>query len=406
MIPIEKPYLLVLFSVPFYVGADERLYIDPLWAKDLVEHTRYLKRLTLVAPAVDKPLPSGFVAIDDIAALHDVRCVALPPGGSYVKALLQLPRVLSILWRECGRASLVHSAVAGWPFPEAWVLAPILGLRRRPHYINVESASWRLPPGHSAGLVRRFRARVTERLNRWCVEAAELSTFSHEGYRRSLLRRGTERGHVVEASWIDDDNILGPDELGSALRRRDGAASLCLVFAARLIEEKGIRLLLKALRPLIQEGRRIELDIFGDGPLAQECATEAGTLGGKVRLHGSVPYDAGFFEKLRGYHLLVVPTLSDEQPRVVFDAYSQGLPVLASDTDGMRQCVADGETGLLFKSGSLASLQEAISGADRDRLAGMAEACIERARRLTHREMHRRRWALLTASIPTLTAEV
>lgn len=404
---IAQPYLLVLFSVPFYLDARGRRYLEPLWAKDLVEHTRYIERLVLAAPAMRDEMPANAVAIDAVPALGGVTFVELPPAHSYLDAVRKLPRTWRTLWAASNGVALVHSGVASWPLPEAWVLAPILALRRCIHYINVESAFWRLVPGERVGLKRRLQSAVTERLNRWCVGAADISTFTQDGYRRSLLRRHPERGHVVEASWIDAGAILTPAQLALARQAREQGGALRLVFAGRLTAGKGVRLLMDAARGAIANGADIELDVFGDGPLADECGEllqREPTLAARVRMRGSVPYDAGFFELLGGFHLLVVPTLTDEQPRIVFDAYSQGLPVLGSDTSGMVQCVADGVTGVLFRSGDAAALQAAIEVVAHDpaALVAMADACAARARALTHQEMHRKRWRLLVEAFPGL----
>ena len=404
--PIVRPYLLVLFSVPFHVDGQGRRHLDPLWAKDLVEHTRYIERLVLAAPARHGPLPANTVAMDDGEALRNVRCVELPATEGYLSALRRLPATWGALWRATSGAAIVHCGVAGWPFPEAWVLAPVLLLRRCLVYINVESAFWRLVPGQPASRKRRIVAAVTERLNRHCVEGAHISTFTQEGYRTSLLRTHRERGHVVEASWIDAERIVSPEQLAGQ-QDRGCAGPLRLVFAGRLTVAKGVRLLLVAVREVISSGKDLTLDIYGDGPLDAECADAArqSGLAGKIRLHGSVPYDDDFFAALREYDVLVVPTLSDEQPRIVFDAYSQALPVLASDTAGMSQCVADGVTGRFFRSGDAISLRDAIEAmaADRTSMSAMAAACVARARASTHQEMHRRRWQLLVDAFPSLT---
>lgn len=395
----------MLFSVPFHIGPDGRRYLDPLWAKDLVEHTRYIERLVLAAPVQLGPLPANAVAIDDSPALRGVQRIELPPVHGYLDALRRLPRTWRLLWRASAGAAIIHSSVAAWPLPEAWLLAPLVRLRRCVHYINVESAFWRLVPGQHAGIGRRLQASVTERLNRLCIEAADISTFTQAGYRASLLRRNAERGHVVEASWIDAVNVLTAEQL-AARQARPRSGALRLAYAGRLTVAKGIRLLLQGICEAVRAGHDISLAIFGNGPLEEECAQALRdpALAARVRLRGSVPYDAAFFEILRGFDLLVVPTLSDEQPRVVFDAYSQGLPVLASDSPGMLQCVAPGRTGRLFRSGDAASLRAEVERAvvERDALADMAAACVARARASTHEEMHRKRWQLLVTAFPSL----
>ncbi len=403
---IVKPYLLVLFSVPFYIDESGRRFVDPLWAKDLIEHTRYIERLVLASPVREGPRPANAVALDDFEELRRVSCVELPDARSLGEALRQLPRTWQLLSQASASAALVHSAVAGWPLPEAWVLAPVLLRRRCIHYINVESAFWRLVPGEPARLKQRLRAWLTEQVNRWCVSAADISTFTQEGYRSSLLGDHSGRGHVVEASWIDADNILTAAQLEVLTRERLAVGPLRLVFAGRLTRAKGVLLLLDAVFVSLRAGLPIELDIFGEGPLADDCVARLRdpTLARCIRLRGAVPYDAAFFDMLGRFHLLVVPALSDEQPRIVFDAYARGIPILASDTAGLRQCVESDVTGLLFKSGDAEALAAALKQAVHQRaaLAAMAPACLARAAALTHQEMHRKRWKLLVGHFPYL----
>jgi len=128
---IAQPYLLVLFSVPFYIDEAGRRWIEALWAKDLEEHVRYISRLTLAAPAVHGPPPPGACPMDQFDSLRTVRCVDLPVIAGVWDAPRWLARTCAILWREVGRTRLVHSAVAGWPIPEAWLLVPMLSVRRR-----------------------------------------------------------------------------------------------------------------------------------------------------------------------------------------------------------------------------------------------------------------------------------
>ena len=65
---------------------------------------------------------------------------------------------------------------------------------------------------------------------------------------------------------------------------------------------------------------------------------------------------------LRGLDLLVVPSLpfAEATTRVIPEAYSAGVPVLASDLPGIREILRDGETGFLFQAGKAEALAERI----------------------------------------------
>jgi glycosyltransferase involved in cell wall biosynthesis len=112
-----------------------------------------------------------------------------------------------------------------------------------------------------------------------------------------------------------------------------------------------------------------------------------------VRLIDPVPYGPQFFALLGQYDAVLVPSLSDEQPRIIYDAYSQGVTAIGTDTAGIRACLTDGETGMLVPPGDAAALADAMRGAagDLDRLAAMGARGRDLAAQNTHRGMHRHR---------------
>ncbi|MCA8961793.1 MAG: glycosyltransferase, partial [Planctomycetes bacterium] len=114
-----------------------------------------------------------------------------------------------------------------------------------------------------------------------------------------------------------------------------------------------------------------------------------------------VPYGPPFFELLRGYHAVVAPSISDEQPRIIFDAAAQAVPVIASATDGLRPHVKSSQTGWLVEVGCPRNLAETISrlAATPHRLEDCGLRSLAVAQTLTHREMHRVRSHLLAEMI-------
>jgi glycosyltransferase involved in cell wall biosynthesis len=171
-----------------------------------------------------------------------------------------------------------------------------------------------------------------------------------------------------------------------------------LLFAGRLLREKGLMPLLEAMARLEQLGVGVELDILGEGSFEQPCREAVQRLGLRhVTFIGTVPYGPEFFSLLGRYQALVVPSLSDEQPRIIYDAYSQGVPVLGTRTKGLMQCVQDGQTGCLTDPGDVAQLVERVQWVDTHRAdwAQMAARSLAVARSMTHEQMHRHKWAIL-----------
>jgi glycosyltransferase involved in cell wall biosynthesis len=120
-----------------------------------------------------------------------------------------------------------------------------------------------------------------------------------------------------------------------------GPAPLALALG-RLHPNKGFDLLLEALAAT----REIHACIAGDGPLRSELERLAVRLGiaDRVRFLGwrqDVP------ALLANADLLVCPSLHEPLGNVVIEAWSAGLPVVATASDGPAGLIADGENGIL-----------------------------------------------------------
>jgi glycosyltransferase involved in cell wall biosynthesis len=152
------------------------------------------------------------------------------------------------------------------------------------------------------------------------------------------------------------------------------------------------------------------LDVLGSGELAPLCQQVSTELQGptQVRVLGTVAYGAPLFELIRNYHAVIVPSISDEQPRIVYDAYSQGVPILGTQTAGLRDCIYENLTGWLVEPNSVVALSGMIERAASDVAAlqplGMEAPRV--ARSMTHQKMHRERHELLLQMIETRAATV
>ncbi|MEW6610405.1 MAG: glycosyltransferase family 4 protein [Patescibacteria group bacterium] len=119
-----------------------------------------------------------------------------------------------------------------------------------------------------------------------------------------------------------------------------------MLYVGRLSEEKGIQLLLGAVRRLPD----IPFIIAGGGPmepLVRACAAQCRNL----RFIGQVPHH----ELMQLYShavALLVPSLACEVfPMVILEAFAAGRPVIASMIGGIPEIVSDGTNGRLFSAG-------------------------------------------------------
>src|SRR5207248_9416220 len=123
----------------------------------------------------------------------------------------------------------------------------------------------------------KVRERLSETLSRWCVNHADLVILTHEEYRRTLLTSASHRGHIIHASWLDDENILSQADAAESWRSKSltSGMPLRLLFAGRLERSKGVMLLLEAMKLLSRESVPIELHLLGQGELSPECEQAA-----------------------------------------------------------------------------------------------------------------------------------
>jgi glycosyltransferase involved in cell wall biosynthesis len=391
---ITQRYLLAQVP-PFFRDEEGKFWLERLWHRDLVEHLVYLKRLVVVTHLLPKSEGADLDLVPvTLPGGEEFRLAALPPIRSTREALANLPTIARTYWKELEGVQVVHSSLIGWPFPLGWVVNPMALLRGRLLLINVESGDYR--PGAAAGARAAIRARawLIRHLGRFFARRADLRFFTHTGYRDALLDGDQRAAHVVPACWLSDQDVLSELEAQRSWAAKP-RAPLRVLFAGRLIEPKGVRVLLEAARLLHTRGAAVRIDVMGEGPLRDEVRG----AGGLVTPVDPVPYGAPFFERLRHYHLMVVPTLTAEQPRILYDAAAQAVPALASDTDGNRQVIAADAPDLLVPAGDPAALASRLASfpIDRARLAGLAALAAVRGH--TIQAMHRRRWEIIAQAL-------
>jgi len=401
---IPGHYLLLQGSTPVYIDKQGGKWLDKLWAIDAREHLTAISDFSIATPFVPiEHASEQMSAIDGDPLLSRIHFIGLPHARSRAEALIQLPETMASIWTAIGKADIVHVGIVGWPYPLGWPGLPMARIKKKKTIVVVESAPWRNTVG-GASLAQRLQARIYESLGKWIVRNCMLKFFTTDSYRRSLCGQFLDNAHVVQATWIPEDQIVGDAQLEAAATRGHAAQAegrkIRIAFFGRLVAEKGVLFLLDAMRQLGDQSP-VELDIYGEGPeepsIKQALAADPRLA--SVRFRGTLSYGSALFNRLGEYDYLVVPSLSDEQPRIVYDAYSQGVPVIASDTEGLRQCVQEGYTGFFFKPGAIdefTRLTQSLASDDgRARRIELARNAVAVARQMTHPAMHASRARLI-----------
>jgi glycosyltransferase involved in cell wall biosynthesis len=134
-----------------------------------------------------------------------------------------------------------------------------------------------------------------------------------------------------------------------------------LLFVGRLKKYKGIQFLLAALALLRENGRSLRLVVLGSGDYRDDLVriAESLDLSDTVDFPGFVSQEEKL-SLLRRSWAAVFPSEKEGWGLTVIEANCCGTPVIASDSDGLRDSVSDRETGLLVPHGDIEALAAAI----------------------------------------------
>ncbi|CAM4360335.1 Glycosyltransferase involved in cell wall bisynthesis [Pedobacter westerhofensis] len=127
------------------------------------------------------------------------------------------------------------------------------------------------------------------------------------------------------------------------------------LYIGRLTEEKGLPVLLKAFAA---SGH--SLNIVGTGPL-EELVKEYSSGYSNISFLGAQPIEK-VYEMMEKTRALIFPSVWYETfGMVVIEAFSRGVPVIASDLGNIKNLVDDGVNGLRFTAGDEGDLMKKVA---------------------------------------------
>ncbi len=305
--------------------------------------------------------------MEELAALPDVELhVAVPP-----------------VWRdERGAQPLEVAHVTGyclWRLPLAFNgsyhlhFYPRLGHlldRLQPDLLHMDEEPYNTATWHAARLAVRRRIPFVfftwQNLHRrypppfrWMEQYVYAHTAHAIAGNVAAARVLRTKGYCGPLSVIPQFGV-DPDVFAPCPRSR-GGRPFTIGFAGRLVEEKGLLVLLDALAGL--PGKWV-LHVRGSGPLAPQlrARTEALGLSGRVRIEPPLPSTRmpAFYHAL---DVLVLPSLSrpywvEQFGRVLIEAMACEVPVVGSDCGEIPNVV--GEAGLIVPEGDVGALRDAL----------------------------------------------
>ena len=185
----------------------------------------------------------------------------------------------------------------------------------------------------------------------------------------------SHRSQLIRGSGVDPDNFQ------PATSQHEGD-ELRVLFASRLLGEKGIRELVVAMADVVREYPNAVLWVAGE-PYAQNPTSltdhDLQMMGKQpwVKLFGHVD---DMLPLLHGSDIVALPSYREGTPKILLEAASCALPIVATDIPGCRGVVEDGENGYLVSVKDSVELSKALLKLCRD--ASLRKAMGEKGREI------------------------
>jgi len=271
-------------------------------------------------------------------------------------------------------------------------------LRSQLHAIRPDIVHTHLIHGDLYGLIAAHRAGINHAVSsrhaddpfrrRWAIKT--LNRYAHRYADRVIAISQAVRDFVVSVENIPADKVevirYGLAASASALDRQAARArleldgsGLVIGFFGRLIDQKGVAVLLQAWSAVSASHPQARLVIIGDGPLRAELEAQAARL----HLTASVCF-MGWVEQASRYmpacDMITMPSLWEGFGLVALEAMSHRIPLVVSRASALPEIVLDGQTGLTVPPGDSQALAEALGSllADPVRAAALGQAGYER----------------------------
>lgn len=270
-----------------------------------------------------------------------------------------------------------------------------LTLRCRPQILHSHSL---LPQGFTAGLVAMvthtphittshgndvFGLRpdgLMGRLKRWVLgqaDAVTVNSSATEAAVRDLLGGDPAKVHRVPAT--PNAHPADPDRVAEIRARHVGAARPVILFAGRMIADKGVGDLIDALAHLRSDFPDLRALFIGDGQDRAVFETQVQRLGLEDRVcwAGWVPPETITSWMAAGDVFVLPSKVFEAQGLVLVEAMLTGVPIVASRIGGIPDMIEDKVTGRLVPPGNCTALAATLTEvlrnpATRSRLAANA----------------------------------
>lgn len=175
-----------------------------------------------------------------------------------------------------------------------------------------------------------------------------------------LFKISADKISVVE-NGVVPANVNAPAFSAEERARYAPPDAPLLFFVGRLVREKGVEVLIKAMPRILARNPAVKAVISGKGPMLPHLKEQAQALG----VAESVVFTGFITDRERNRlfascDVAVFPSLYEPFGIVALEAMAAGVPVVVSDVGGMAEVIAHGKDGLKCPPGNHEALADAV----------------------------------------------
>lgn len=313
---------------------------------------------------------------------------------------LKLPALIFAEWANCAaklsmrRYDLLHSH---WILPQGFTGTLAAKPLRIPHVVTVHG-----------GDIFGLRGKLFSRFKTFALRHADAITVNSSVTRRAVAELGNFPNVQQIPMGVSIDGSADPEKVAELRRQHRRGAGPLLVFVGRLVDEKGVEDLIRAVALLAASLPDVRALVVGEGQDRAALEALAGELGIAQRFSF-----VGWIEPsvmasyLSAGDIFVGPSRRardgwiEAQGLTFIEAMLQGIPVVATRSGGIVDAVQHEQTGLLVDERAPEQIAAAVQRLQRD--FALSNALAARARDLAlsrfSRQSSARRFSELFQSV-------
>jgi glycosyltransferase involved in cell wall biosynthesis len=349
----------VTVPIPVYQEDPFTIYMPTGLYRDIVTHSK-LAQVRLICARANSDFKNRDAKKVDLKEFSNLSVRILPYGGGWKGFLAKLGPILSILKEEAQNADVWTTGVSTGLFDLTTVSYQVgrrHARRLRVFCLDSDPASMVAKSGArkawKAGFLRRSLMRR--------ARGADVTFLGGKGVSEGYL--GCNPNHFVyEAVWLLEGDLA---QEGPTLEKYAAAGPVKIALPTRLSPWKGADDAIEAMGLAADRLGPCQLEIIGDGEMKPTLVDMVGKLGlgDRLKFVDPVPYGEAFFQLLRQYHIVLVPTRGLEDARIVYDAAASGCVLVHSNTTSILHSTRELGTKWGFEPGNPASMADALVAA-------------------------------------------